>query len=88
MIKNRILGLIVTAMGLIVLISSLILAYLEYTLAKRVGVSDLEGAITGLINVFITVIPKLIWVGVMIAIGSILLSKGVQLLRTEKVEGK
>lgn len=84
MVKNRVVGLIITTIGLIILTFSLTLACLEYTSARNVDTSSIEDAITGLINVFTNIIPRLIWVGVMIAIGSIMLGRGVQLLRAEE----
>jgi|YelNatPaOPRAMG01_1025707.scaffolds.fasta_scaffold26791_3 hypothetical protein len=84
MTSNRVVGLTVFIVGVAILVSSLILAYLEYASAERVVVGGLEEAVTALVKVFAAVIPKLVWIGVMIAVGSILLSKGVQLLRVEK----
>ena len=84
MTSNRIVGLTIFILGVVILVFSLVLAYLEYASAERVVVGGLEEAVTGLVKVFATIIPRLVWIGVMIAVGSILLSKGVQLLRIEK----
>jgi hypothetical protein len=84
MVSNRAVGLTISAVGVAALVFSLILAYLEYASAERVAVGGLGEAVTGLVNVLATVMPRLVWIGVMISVGSILLSKGLQLLRVEK----
>jgi len=77
------LGLILMVIGLGMLLSSFAVAYLAYASAETIKVSaeSMIDVFTQLIAVIVEILPKLVWIALMVAIGGMVLSKGVSLVK-------
>ncbi|MCS7386630.1 MAG: hypothetical protein NDF55_07870 [archaeon GB-1867-005] len=88
LIEPRNLGFILLLIGLGLLLTSFGLAYVAYASAEltvSLG-GDIVEAFTALIQVIAMLLPRLIWIAIMVFIGSIVLSKGISLLSSKPSE--
>ena len=88
-IEPKKLGLFLLFLGLALLLISFGMAYMAYSTSesKVITSGDIVDAFTFLITVIADMLPKLLWVAVMVAVGSIIASKGISLLHfKEQVE--
>lgn len=88
MIEPKKLGLLLFFVGLALLLISFGLAYNAYVYSEvslSIGGDVLE-VFTALLRVIAMLLPKLIWIAIMVAIGSLLLSKGINLMTAKPAE--
>jgi len=84
-IESRKLGLLLLFLGLALLLISFGIAYMAYSTVEGVVIQsgDIVDAFTYLITVIAEMLPRLLWVAVMVAVGGILMSKGIVLMKME-----
>ncbi len=84
------LGLIILLIGLGMLGFSFYLAYNAYSTAKPVTPSgeSIVDMFSQLIAVIIQILPQLVWIALMIAIGGIVMSKGISLMAIKHEESR
>jgi|GEM_PF-6895021 len=88
MVEPRKLGLILFIIGLVLLLISFGMAYNAYVYSEvSIGIGgDILEVFTALLRVIAMLLPKIIWIAIMVAIGSLILSKGISLMTAKPVE--
>lgn len=88
MVEPRRLGLILFVIGLLLLLISFGMAYNAYVYSEvpiSVG-GDILEVFTALLRVIAILLPKIIWIAIMVAIGGLILSKGISLMTAKPTE--